>query len=108
MQEFVHKDFIFYNLVIDRHFWIALFVIFFIAPVVKFKKMDALRFCSVIAILGFAYVTVIIVLYAIIPNWSITKNNPTGIVRGKVSPFPTNIIDFLKVIPIYIFAFTCH
>ena len=88
----------------DRHLWIFIFSSIFIFPIVRIKKLDALRFTSIIAVLCFAYVTLIVILFAF--NVLDTDNAD----RGALSAFPQSgqIVDFLRVIPIYIFSFTCH
>merc|ERR1712232_207884 len=50
----------------SRQFWIILFLIPFIIPTVRLKKLDALRFTSTLAIICFSYVTIVVVLYAFI------------------------------------------
>ena len=88
----------------DRHIWISIFAVLFIFPIVPFKESDALRFTSIIAVICFAYVTVIVVLFAA----NVLDSGITD--RGQLSEFPPSgeLIAFLRVIPIYIFAFTCH
>merc|ERR1712223_751471 len=50
----------------SRQFWIVLFLIIFIIPTSRLRKLDGLRFTSSAAIICFAYVTLIVVLYAFV------------------------------------------
>merc|ERR1719206_138048 len=50
----------------SRQFWIITFLCFIIIPTARLKRLDGLRFTSTAAIVCFAYVTTIIVLYAYI------------------------------------------
>jgi len=88
----------------NRRLWIFVFSFIFIFPVVRFKQMDKLRFTSVISVACFAYVTLIVVLFAFGALDAGTVHNK------RITAFPASdeIVAFLKVIPIYIFAFTCH
>eukprot|EP01084_Bolivina_argentea_P214675 364430_1 len=88
----------------NRQLWITIFSLLFIVPVIRFKNMDALRFTSVVAIICFIYVTIIVILYA--SNTLDANIDPH--IDKQLAAFPLQIISFLKVIPIYIFAFTCH
>lgn len=107
MQEFLPSN-LKCGVLSDRHLWIFIFSLLFIFPIVRLNKMDALRFTSIIAVLCFGYVTLIVVLFAFNVLNSGINNDDGG--KGKLSAFPESgeIMDFLRVIPIYIFAFTCH
>ena len=52
----------------DRRVWITLYLILFILPIARLKKMDSLRFTSSFALLCFGCIVVIIALYAVNPN----------------------------------------
>ena len=86
----------------NRQLWIFIFSSIFIFPVVRFKEMDKLRFTSVVAVACFAYVTLIVVLFAF------RILDPGEVHDRVITAFPPSgeIVSFLKVIPIYIFAFT--
>eukprot|EP01084_Bolivina_argentea_P234973 395532_1 len=59
----------------SRQLWIVIFLIIFCIPTARLKKMDALRFTSTAAIACFTYVTMIVVLYAFIPELELCDPN---------------------------------
>jgi len=88
--------------VMDRRFWISIFVAVLIFPVVWLKRMSALAATSFLAIICFVYITIIVILFA--SNAMHLEGRGVAVV---VDPFPTDW-SFLKVIPIFVFAFTCQ
>lgn len=99
---------------LNRHLWIIIFVVIFIIPIVRFKKFNALRFTSIFALICFIYISIIILLYATVPSWIDAINNSTNVEKRNEKhvqiSFSTynNVVQFLRVIPIFIFSFTCH
>ena len=86
---------------LDRRFWIFIFCAMFIFPVVALKRMNALKYTSMVSLLCFAYITIIVVLFAFKVMDPVTNQS------NKMRAFPSDI-SFMKVIPIFIFSFTCH
>ena len=84
----------------DRRFWIFIFTMIFIFPVVPWKSMDALKYTSLFAIACFGYVTIIVILFAAGVMELEEKEEAV-----KVTAFPTDL-SFMKVIPIFLFAFS--
>ena len=94
-----------YDLALSRRFWITLFALSFIVPVIRLKKMDALRITSGVALGCFAYVVLIVLLYAFIPELDACSDVATsGECRGSVQAGPSDALSFMKVVPIYIFG----
>ena len=92
------------SIILTRQFWIFLFLILFILPTTVFRKLDELRFISLVAICCFVYVIIIIILFAVdIPGLDITQND-----RGNTGLFPNTVLDFFEAAPLYIFAFNGH
>ena len=85
----------------DRRFWIFIFSAVSVFPIVALKKMDALKYTSTLAIMCLAYITLIVILFASRAIDPESKND------NKFRAFPSDI-SFLSVIPIFLFAFTCH
>eukprot|EP01084_Bolivina_argentea_P096130 172817_1 len=92
------------SILISREFWIILFLIVFIIPTTALKKLDELRFSSMIAIACFIYVTIIIIAYELNDNLNIDSEYDDR----KVSAFPTHAFDFFRAAPMYIFAYGGH
>jgi amino acid permease len=82
----------------DRRCWIAFSLATVCGPVSYLRKLDSLKYTSSIAILAVVYLTVIVVYYAIVPDFPL----PESIDYFRFST------DFFAKLPIFIFAFTCH
>jgi len=91
----------------NRRFWISVFTITFVIPFVRFREMERLKSISAAALLCFVYVLIVVVVYASVSSLNPCKNNAEHC-KGSVDPFPIKSFDFFKVLPIYIFGFTCH
>ncbi|ETO34813.1 amino acid/polyamine transporter [Reticulomyxa filosa] len=85
---------------------IAIFVVIFVVPFVRFKQMNRLKLISAAALLCFVYVLIVVILYAAVPSLDPCKNDDGC--KGSIDAGPTNAFNFVKVLPIYIFCFTCH
>eukprot|EP01083_Nonionella_stella_P022252 61556_1 len=87
----------------NREILISLFVVVFILPVVQFKQLDHFKFVSIVKHICFAMITVVIVLYALVPH-------AFDGVRKEVELqlFPTQFLSFMTILPIYTFGFLCH
>ena len=101
----------------SRQFWIVLFLIIFIIPTSRLRKLDGLRFTSSEAIICFAYVTLIVVLYAFVDGLDLC--DPDDPVRFETYCTNTAIeavpiktlrdaLQFFKAAPIVIFAYAAH
>ena len=86
--------------IIDRRFWIAVFVVVLIFPVVWMKRMDALKYTSLFAVFCFMYITVIVVLFA---SGVMELEDELEVNEVVTDPWPSDW-SFLKVIPIFVFA----
>ncbi|KAI8885754.1 hypothetical protein K501DRAFT_179311 [Backusella circina FSU 941] len=85
-------------LLMDRRFWIAFSLGFLCGPISYLRKLDSLKYTSSIAILAVAYLTIIVLYYAIVPDFPL----PESIDYFRFDS------DFFTKLPIFIFAFTCH
>ncbi|KAI8972327.1 transmembrane amino acid transporter protein-domain-containing protein, partial [Pilobolus umbonatus] len=97
MASFVGDDI--HALLIDRRFWITVYMILFILPLSFLKRLDSLKYTSIIALIAAVYLCVIVVYYYV---WPVTE-----ITGDQVEYFHITSRIF-KHIPIFIFAFTCH
>ena len=85
------------NMLIQREFWILAFLIVLIIPTTSLKKLDQLRFSSMIAIACFIYVTIMVIAFALIPGFDIDDDD-----RGDVSAVPKNALNFFEAAPLYV------
>jgi len=84
----------------DRRFWITLSIITAVGPLSYLRKLDSLKYTSLIALFAVAYLVVIVLYHYISPNFP--PPPPESI---EYFHFSTKIFSQL---PVFIFAFTCH
>eukprot|EP01084_Bolivina_argentea_P304649 526183_1 len=99
------------HLVQDRRSWIGFFMIFLIIPATILRKLNALRFTSLIAIICFLCITTVMFIYLYNDTVNICNdidNNSCGIIAFKDFKSTSDITAFFKAIPIYFFAFGSH
>ncbi|WPK24919.1 hypothetical protein PUMCH_002218 [Australozyma saopauloensis] len=83
----------------ERNLWISLFMFLIVTPLSYLKKMDSLKYASVVAL-----VSVVYLICLVISHFFLDKNpNPVSIHLGPVSWRLT-----LASFPIFVFAYTCH
>ncbi|CAB4255901.1 similar to Saccharomyces cerevisiae YER119C AVT6 Vacuolar aspartate and glutamate exporter [Maudiozyma barnettii] len=91
------------SLLLDRNFNITLIMIFVIAPLCFMKRLNSLRYASMVAMSSVAYLCVLVLFHFLFPSEDITN------LKGNVSyGFPTGEPSPLTTLPIFIFAYTCH
>jgi amino acid permease len=84
----------------DRKFWITVFFLLFIIPLSFPKRLDSLKYTSIVALLAIGYLVILVVYHFAadeIPN----KGDRRVITwEGPVAA--------LSSLPVVIFAYTCH
>lgn len=84
---------------VDRNFWITVFVMI-IVPLTFMKKLDSLRYTSVIALVSIGYLVILVVYHFA---------SDSHVNRGEVNVIKWNgPIAFLSSLPVVVFAYTCH
>ncbi|KAK3372622.1 transmembrane amino acid transporter protein-domain-containing protein [Podospora didyma] len=84
----------------DRKFWITVFFLVFIIPLSFPKKLDSLKYTSIVALVSIGYLVILVVYHFGVDDKS---------TRGTV-----NVISWqgpgaaLRGLPVIIFAYTCH
>ena len=91
------------NILNKRAFWIFAFLICLIIPTTMLKKLDHLRFSSMISVLCFIYIMFIAIVYALVDGFDIEDDNV-----GQIKMFPTSTFSFFESAPLYIFAYGGH
>jgi amino acid permease len=84
----------------DRRFWITLSIVTAVGPLSYLRKLDSLKYTSLIALIAVAYLVIIVLYHYISPNFP--PPPPESI---EYFHFSTKIFSQL---PVFIFAFTCH
>jgi amino acid permease len=85
---------------IDRRFWITIFMITMVLPLSFLRKLDSLKYTSLIALIAVIYLCIIVVYHYYSPNYP-----PPPIDAIELASFSTSILGHL---PVFVFAFTCH
>lgn len=83
----------------ERNLWITIFMVFMVAPLSYLKRLDSLKYTSVVALFSVVYLMCLVVEHYIvddIPDREIDVLGPK-LLRLTLSSFP-----------IFVFAYTCH
>ncbi|PVH17478.1 uncharacterized protein CXQ87_000364 [Candidozyma duobushaemuli] len=83
----------------ERNLWITLFMVLMVAPLSYLKKLDSLKYTSLIALFSVVYLMCLVIEHYIVddlPNRVIDVVGPKSL-RSTLSSFP-----------IFVFAYTCH
>ena len=91
----IHDD----NILVVRQFWITAFMAL-IAPLSFFRKLDSLKYTSFVALTAVLYLVVLTVATFFDPELPAPP-------PGSVKLFDVKL-SFLKNLPVFVFAFTCH
>lgn len=88
------------TILMDRRFWITLFMIIAILPLSFLRKLDSLKYTSIVALIAVIYLCAIVVEHYFASDF---VPPPDGSVK---------LVDisstFLSRLPVFVFAFTCH
>lgn len=84
----------------DRRFWITIFMITMVLPLSFLRKLDSLKYTSLVALVAVIYLYVIVVYHYYSPNYPPPPKDDIELAR-----FSTSILGHL---PVFVFAFTCH
>lgn len=84
---------------VNRNFWITAFMLFII-PLSFLRRLDSLKYTSVIALISIGYLIILVVYHFA----SDSLDN-----RGDVNVIEWNgPVAFLSSLPVVVFAYTCH
>lgn len=84
----------------DRRFWITIFMITMVLPLSFLRKLDSLKYTSLVSLVAVIYLFIIIVYHYYSPNYP--PPPPEAI---EIASFSTRVLGHL---PVFVFAFTCH
>ncbi|AEO64853.1 uncharacterized protein THITE_2111190 [Thermothielavioides terrestris NRRL 8126] len=84
----------------DRKFWITAFFLLFIIPLSFPRRLDSLKYTSVVALLAIGYLIILVVYH-----FSVDELPNKGNIRVITWEGP---VAALSSLPVVIFAYTCH
>ncbi|KAF2162865.1 hypothetical protein M409DRAFT_57920 [Zasmidium cellare ATCC 36951] len=85
---------------VDRHFWVTAFMLIVI-PLSFLRKLDSLKYTSVVALVSIAYL-VVLVVYHFASGDTIPDRGPVHWVKWQ------GAVATLSSFPVIVFAYTCH
>jgi amino acid permease len=85
---------------LDRRIWITVFMVTVVGPLSFSRKLDSLKYTSIIALFAVAYLCLIVVWHFVVPNFPTAPPEEIELVH-----FSTK---FFTSLPVFVFAFTCH
>ncbi|ORZ05612.1 transmembrane amino acid transporter protein-domain-containing protein [Absidia repens] len=88
------------TILMDRRFWITLFMITAVLPLSFLRKLDSLKYTSVVALIAVIYLCAIVIEHYFAVDF---VPPPEGSV--ELISFSTK---FFSHLPVFVFAFTCH
>lgn len=84
----------------DRKFWITVFFLLFIIPLSFPKKLDSLKYTSIVALVSIGYLVILVVYH-------FTRDEYPN--KGEVNVITwRGPVQALSSLPVVIFAYTCH
>ena len=87
------------SILMERNLWISLFMFLVITPLSYLKKLDSLKYTSVVALVSVVYLVCLVVGHFFMDS----STEPKLIHLGPISWVLT-----LNSFPIFVFAYTCH
>ncbi|CCF60801.1 hypothetical protein KAFR_0L01910 [Kazachstania africana CBS 2517] len=91
------------HILLNRDFHISLIMLFIVSPLCFLRKLNSLRYASMIAISAVAYLCVLVVAHFIFQTEDVHD------LKGVVSiGLPKHEPSPLTTLPIFVFAYTCH
>ncbi|KAK6466049.1 vacuolar amino acid transporter [Scheffersomyces coipomensis] len=89
------------SLLMQRNLWITIFMVALVVPLSYLKKLDSLKYTSVVALFSILYLICLVIEHYVANDIPIENKN--------IEIFgPISLKDTLKSFPIFVFAYTCH
>ncbi|CAN3355723.1 vacuolar amino acid transporter 6 [Diutina catenulata] len=88
-------------ILLHRNFWITIFMVVLVAPLSFLKKLDSLKYTSVIALVSIVYLACLVITHYVLGDVPV-ENLDIDYVG------PKSIRQTLSSFPIFVFAYTCH
>lgn len=91
-----------HGILLERRFWITVVMFTVVAPLSFLRKLDSLRYASMVALSSVAYLSVLVIEHFV-------RNDIPKEIKGKVRYLtPYSSTSMLKAFPLFVFAYTCH
>lgn len=88
---------------LSRNFHITMVLLFIVTPLCFMKRLNSLRYASMVAISSVVYLCLLVIIHFVSPSSDIES------LKGEVSWwFPIHEQSPLTTFPIFVFAYTCH
>lgn len=89
------------NILMERNFWITIFMAVIVVPLSYLKKLDSLKYTSIIALFSVVYLICLVFGHYIANDIVVDDRHVSWI-------GPVSIKSTLSSFPIFVFAYTCH
>lgn len=87
------------SLFMERNFWITIFMFLIVTPLSYLKKLDSLKYTSVVALISVVYLVCLVVGHFLLDSTAGSETIHYGPVSWRLT---------LASFPIFVFAYTCH
>lgn len=101
IESLISEDYLLDNtMLLNRNFWITLFMAVIVVPLSFLKKLDSLKYASMVALSSVVYLVVLVIMHF----WKddIINKGPVRFIE------PYSATSVFESFPIFVFAYTCH
>lgn len=89
-----------HQILLERNFWITLFMVGIVVPLSFLKKLDSLKYASMVALSSVVYLVVLVFVHFM--KNDIVDKGPVQVLK------PHSATSIFASFPIFVFAYTCH
>lgn len=93
-----------HSLLLNRNFHITLVMALIVSPLCFMRRLDSLRYASMIAVSSVAYLCVLVVVHFLFPSEELRELKGYVSIQKPAGSFSA----LLSCFPIFVFAYTCH
>lgn len=90
-----------HDILFERNFWITIFMVSIVTPLSYLKKLDSLKYTSIIALISIVYLICLVVEHYFVGDIPV-ENLEIDYIG------PKSLSSTLSSFPIFVFAYTCH
>lgn len=88
------------EVLLERKFWVTVSMAI-VGPLSFLRKLDSLKYTSVVALVSVGYLVVIVIIHYFIGD-TLDQRGPVRIIE------PQSFLSVISALPVVVFAFTCH
>ncbi|SCU87123.1 LAMI_0D04830g1_1 [Lachancea mirantina] len=100
----IFSTFTHHPLLLNRNFHVTLVMACVVAPLCFMRRLNSLRYASMVAISAVAYLCVLVVVHFLVPSQELRDLKGDVTIWKPTGPFA----QAMSCLPIYVFAYTCH